>query len=672
MPILKAENLAGLVGKLVAPKLGNATELGAELRRIDGALGLGKSHPESWGMLCGQLAEKANLQPHELASVMPSGETSLEDRARQFDHQIEGLSVLVALTRQQSPQDQIDTIEYLMGRQRRMPQFLHDATRKLDGAVPLVEMVRNARSQLQHLPVGARVLVVDSVLAGPNAFIRKPEGMQMLLDKMLDGVSPQNRQFAERMARALLDAQGSSDSLALAYVLGQRAGSKADESRSPEAGHGEHAVAAGSSHPDPHKREGEILNNLFDAFGVPGVKLKQYLAFTSDFAQFREAFESAQDAAMPISYLDAIKLVSKRFNGTWPQDLRIKQIKGSGSVNIALEYYDPAARENRVLQIGRDEVENTTEWDFLRLKNLLTSLTKSPEDKKQFGYMLGLTDLIHESVKLEFDKPAAFDMQKSVQRLYTREVNGWHVRTVDAFDMQNMSIFMEMAKGETARKILAKDPKAYKEAMKAICQVETDVLFGIDQNETWRPVSLHANPDVHDGQVLIDPETKTVTLLDFGQAVPISNREREFGMDLLQIMAGLRFKGGVVRLLNQHAFGGREVLTKDDIAPIMQQKDKMDRFIRILSLLNQKGAKVPIAVVHWILAVNRARALGNKAGYKSEAMMRNMVITRRLGGPLALYNFAHLGRRHVINAVQHCVLGPAAAVGHWVWDKIAH
>ena len=38
------------------------------------------------------------------------------------------------------------------------------------------------------------------------------------------------------------------------------------------------------------------------------------------------------------------------------------------------------------------------------------------------------------------------------------------------------------------------------------------------------------------GQVLIDKDTKTATILDFGQAVPISNEDREGGLDLLTVI----------------------------------------------------------------------------------------------------------------------------------------
>lgn len=69
-------------------------------------------------------------------------------------------------------------------------------------------------------------------------------------------------------------------------------------------------------------------------------------------------------------------------------------------------------------------------------------------------HLKGLAEVIRKSVSLEFDNGAAFGMQQQVQPLHNRPVNGWNIRTVEAFSQEHQTIFMEKAPGQTARKVL--------------------------------------------------------------------------------------------------------------------------------------------------------------------------------------------------------------------------
>ncbi|MEW6278123.1 MAG: hypothetical protein AB1758_05840 [Candidatus Eremiobacterota bacterium] len=166
-----------------------------------------------------------------------------------------------------------------------------------------------------------------------------------------------------------------------------------------------------------------------------------------------------------------------------------------------------------------------------------------------------------------------------------------------------------------------------------------DALLGIDQHGAPRPVPLVANPDFHDGQVLIDPETRTVTLLDFGQAVPISNDERRYAADLLGIVGRAHTPASAARILNGRL--GTD-LTPAELAPILAGKDAMDTFVRLVGFLAGRGKKVPLPVVHWVLGINRQRALGERIGQPVEPTLRNLVLTRRLGLPEEVPNALHL------------------------------
>jgi hypothetical protein len=640
---LKAENAAGLLARLAdGQPHRDIAPLAERVQALDGAFELQAKHPLIYQIFKEQLSEQARLQPGQLDQVFPPREGSLEQAAESHAGHLRGLSAMVAAVRSRQTEEQLHFLDYLLGRRDDMPLFVEELQRALEarlgGAaenVSLVEVVRNGRSQMSRAEPMARLLVTNSFLAGPSSILATEQGQGKLLDHLLAKVRPERQQLARNLAEVLLESHGRSESLAVAFVLSQSA----------PGGKGELDEAA-------------ILNSLFDAYGVPGIKFKQYLAFTSDFAEFRSAFESSQDAAMPLNYYQCIRLLEKRFDGQWPQALEVEKLLGSGSVNLALSYEDKTTGETGVASVARESVDVASEYDFQRLDRLLGLLTRTPEQEEKYGFLKGLAQVIRKSVTLEFDKDAAFGMQQQVQPLYNRQVNGWNVRTVEAFSQEHQTIFMQKAPGQTARKVLQSDPHTYRSAMGALAQVEMDVLLGVDASGSARPVPLHANPDFHDGQVLIDPETRTVTLLDFGQAVPLSNAERDYGLELLEILGGAVAAEKGAQRLNQRAPQGAEPLRPEELTALLERGEPMDAFVRLLGLMERKGNPVPLGTVHWVLAVNRQRALGVKIGKPVDRALKGLVLTRRLGGSLESYNRVRQAGRQLQQLAGSLIPGP--------------
>ena len=129
-------------------------------------------------------------------------------------------------------------------------------------------------------------MIANSFLAGPSGVLRTDAGKEATIEHFLKNLKDDNRELADKIARGVLYSHGDADTLAVAYILAQYP-------EEPKEGQ------------DPGKGtldEAKILNRLFDAYGVPGIKMKQYLAFTSEFKDFKEAFQDAQDAAMPLNY----------------------------------------------------------------------------------------------------------------------------------------------------------------------------------------------------------------------------------------------------------------------------------------------------------------------------------------------------------------------------------
>ncbi len=257
------------------------------------------------------------------------------------------------------------------------------------------------------------------------------------------------------------------------------------------------------------------------------------------------------------------------------------------------------------------------------------------------------------------------NVQRMAKRTYRHKENGWTVQSIDAYKVENLGLFMEEAKGRTARKTFTKEPEVYKEAMAAMAGAEFGVLKAPPKMYTLRPKPLFANPDFHDGQVMIDKETKMVTILDFGQAVPISNEDRDAGMDLLTIIGKADQPESAARRLNKRYFKGEEVIKPSDLEELLERTDRMDIFIHLLSTVSRKGARVPLSSVHWVLGLNRQLALGEKIGKPIDKEVRNMVITHKLWMPLGVYNTAHWAKEKTVALA----VGIADRLSGWIFGK---
>lgn len=652
---LKPEQTSSLLFTLVSDQAvpgSSPEELGKTIRELETTFSLKEKHGLAYVMLRDTVTESAKLQPNTLNTVFPPDENNPVEHLRQFRPQLAGLSGLIAMTRNQPALVQLATIEYIMGRTAEMPEFLEKAAdnQKLG---PLTQSIRNARESLAEADIAARVVVANSFLTGPSGLMKIPGGKEALLDHFLAGVRPQALKIARPISQALLASQGDADSLTVAVVLGQRARKEGQA-----------------------LTEADIMSRVFDSYGVPGIKLKQYLAFTSQFESYREAFESSQDAANPLNYFETLRLIQTRFGDEWPDDLEVDKILGSGSVNVAIRYKNKTTGKREVVALGREDIQEQTNYDFARFRKFIDELTSTPEGATNFGFIKGLTGIIADSVSLEFDKEAAMAVQKQAFETYKHKFDdGWTVRSIDAHSAKNMGLFMEEAKGKTARKVLSSNPELYNIAVGHVAKAEFNLLKGRDATNNVIPRPNFANPDIHDGQILIDEENKIATVLDFGQAVPLSNKDRELGLDLLTVLGKLRTAGSAAKLLNKRFFpdspeGG--TITKDEVKDLFKPGElatvapkTMDVFIRLLALVSGKGGKIPLSTVHWVLAMNRQLVLGEKVDQSIKAQLVGMVVNHRLGLGLGAFNAVQASIEKVGQWTGSLVGGVAGLVSGW-------
>ncbi|MFK8136755.1 MAG: hypothetical protein AB8E15_00200 [Bdellovibrionales bacterium] len=571
--------------------------------------------PDLYNDFRNSLSKHLSLQPHQIELYFPDSKKTWSNQSSAFSMELRGLSTLVSLTREQNPATQMRTLEYFMGKTNNYPSFLIEASRDLKSGFSIDSSVRSLREKMASANIMERTIVANSFLAGPSGLPASQAGLDFILNRLLNSIDSENLEFTKKVARAILRSDGLSSSLSIAYILAQK-----------------------SNHAKSSLSEGELLKAAFESKGVPGIKLGQYLAFTAPNEDLRRNLSKLQDSAKELNYFETLQLVNNRFKNNWPKSLIILGTLGSGSVNVAVEYLENGKKASEVLSLLRDSIEHSTKEDFLRLEKVISELNRTSEDRKTFGYLQGLLNIIFKSVELEFDKKNAFEVQKSLGPIYRAQRNGWTVKTLDVRSFNDVAVFMEKAEGVTARKILDRDKKLYAEIMTILSRTELDILLGLDKNSNSVTKAMFANPDFHDGQVIVDKIRKVIVVLDFGQALPISNSEREIGLDLLRIISRSVGPKRAAKLV--HKITGYSAFTIDKMRQLYSSyPERMEIFVHLIAKLSMNGTELPLSTIHWILGMNRQISLGEKIGKPITSELVRLLTLRGIGLSIKHHNW---------------------------------
>jgi hypothetical protein len=206
------------------------------------------------------LAVAFKTQPSETQSAFALPPVSDTEIAVQQSEKIRAWSAVTEFLQAQSASHQLKAIDYLMGRESTMPEFFT----ALDRRSPSVR-TRDAAVQLREEMASSDILVratfLNSLFKGRSE-LAKPENREMLIDYLMTSIVPENKEIAKTLAHALIEAEGANSSLIISAILAEQ----------PEKG----AKAV---------TEQGMLKVMLEAYGVPGVKLAQYLAFTGEFKE---------------------------------------------------------------------------------------------------------------------------------------------------------------------------------------------------------------------------------------------------------------------------------------------------------------------------------------------------------------------------------------------------
>lgn len=630
-PILKNE----LVRRFNA-KGGNYAQLPGVLENFEREFSLGKMDSVTFAYR-NEVARELKLQPQHHVLIDPAANAIAGDvnSTGRVGLMIRGFSGLIELVRSLSVADQIQFIHYITGKSTVIPAILLeiDKSKEVQTATKysgrsVATWLAEARQKMQESNEVARGLIVHSFFAGPNGLFKNEAHVARLENALLSDVPNESRDAFAMVMKAVRAAEGANYTLLLSYAMGQK-----------KMGDG-----------NTQLNGAELLKAFLESYGVPGIKFGQFLSFSSRFKHFRSAFESFQDEARPLSYIGMLKLLEKNMGVPWDAErFEVIETKGSGSVNIAVKVMDKKLGSEKIINILRADIEIEAKNDFRRFQNLINEINKISKSS-DLAFVGGVAKLVEDSTSSEFDKERAKRMHDVSERQYSHTVGEWTVKSVHVDEAMGRSLVMDVAQGESARKVLNEDPETYKKAMGAFLVVAKDRADGNGPDGKPSTKPIISDPDIHNGQFFIDKKTKTITLLDKGQGNVLSVAERELAKTLFRVATNLIKGDRVEPHLNRfEKWLGIKLNAQqiNHIHEIQKMPTVIDRYLNIVAYLREIG-RVPTASVDWGFEFYRLHELANQVGRYHELAIRSVV----LDGPAKMAARASLNLLGVFKVVK--------------------
>lgn len=541
----------------------------------------------AWTFARNEAAKLNQAQPSDTKYYERAAQTGL---VKGDDGLIRLTSEVAGQIRSLSQKDFFMALDYLLGHSDTKPNFTSKKT-KADAEIHKARLavMTEIRTALIGADVGIRVLAANILLTGPDGIVFSQNGLATLTEQLLSNLPVDSmRETCRAILDALIEMEGLNRSLPFALVKAQP----------PSIVRGKNPEIA-------------FIKGFIEATGVPGGKLAQYLSFTKAFNKYGESLSDFQDQPFPMGYIQMLQEVRASVGQEWLNKNRILGIAGFGTVNVAVYY---ASNENpsnvRVLKFLRQNIVSKTELDFSRITRLLEILRARFPNNREYQAISGLMPLIRRSLLKEFSQSHVLEINRLASSIYSSTRRGIQVRAIPVDGAVSKSaIEMEKANGVTAKTLHDKDFAAYSTYMAAFLELERDVLLGALDDSNGRGI---VNPDIHNGQLIIDANKNKISLIDMSQSSAISKTERFQAVALLRVISKLYGIEPSQKLLRDYF---SVEIPSDELKQIFNSSSRMDIFIHLIAAIELKGVSVPTATADWILAFDRWLSLGKGIGW---------------------------------------------------------
>ncbi|MGE4170163.1 MAG: AarF/UbiB family protein [Candidatus Margulisiibacteriota bacterium] len=271
----------------------------------------------------------------------------------------------------------------------------------------------------------------------------------------------------------------------------------------------------------------ERIKSFLAAFGVVGIKLGQILSTHSAITDpaLQAALRTLSDQVPPISKQYAVDALKLDGDGTekLAQIASIDDLLGSASVK---QGYRIRTTDGQTLAFKF--IKPIAEYDVRENFEILERVMHSPRLQQHFKGADSLLEKVKISVQAEIDMASEVDHQVALRTFSLGripQVEGWTlaIPEVPPGFRGRKSFADQFSSGQSLAQTMDSLGDQTAPVAELVCRTVLDQIFNGDR--------FHA--DLHGGNVLVDPATKTVTLIDFGNCLHLSSEDQNHCLNLL-------------------------------------------------------------------------------------------------------------------------------------------
>jgi hypothetical protein len=282
-------------------------------------------------------------------------------------------------------------------------------------------------------------------------------------------------------------------------------------------------IALAFSESGKHGSPEQALRLILSRFGVLFNKLGgQSLAFEQRLPEsFRKELEKIWDEVEPYSWWEVQDLLHGQYGDIEAAGYRLVKIRNSGTTEITVELEGPN-QQRVVTSVQRRALKTSGERDFEDLQNIHERLT-ADERSTKYGFLRMHIRDAHQTLQMEIDRnhkrevaePMLSAYRGAIARLGGRgmQFRRWNFVGETYHDISlpegKTLVTRDIALGVPLKSLKSSDPSLYRKLSGVILKLETEA-----QNDPNGMVDKDRMP----GQYFVDVNTRTVTLLDHGQA----------------------------------------------------------------------------------------------------------------------------------------------------------
>lgn len=422
---------------------------------------------------------------------------------------VEGMHIWSQVFERLSVDNQFLLIQFVRGIETSLTPVIQTLIRKAlrENHIFLTanEVESYLRRRFKDLAPAARTSFFHVALSQPNGVLTNSNFRMRIYDEILGAIGdPQVRKTFLDLWTAGIDALPA----AIRSVVLSIAISESSDAGSPE----------------------KALLTLFKNMGPLSQKLGQSLALVTHLPEsFRKELEKLWDEAQELTWWQAWELIKYQHGDIEKHGYFLSRIMNAGTTEATLEITHRDSGRKFVISVYRDGINRSVQTDTVDLRKFVENLTKT--DAEKYGFLNLLVEDNVETIGAELDRNHKRNASLEMSQIYKRtgqsmggvvtdsgfiQLNGFNLYSPSYFEHSfgegKKTFTQELAQGVPLKELLKSDPEEYKRVSAFIISFENAAM----KNGEW------IDKDRMPGQYLYDRETRTIYILDHGQARKIS------------------------------------------------------------------------------------------------------------------------------------------------------